>query len=110
MLYAQKDSMPQELGTYYQKGLDRAQKRYLSAIKALALVRKLALPVLQVNIACKQVNVAGPCPAATAGASAPPAEWGNGNHEPATGSDQPAGPAGEVGSPQDRSNEHHHLV
>src|SRR5262249_53345289 len=36
-------------------------KRYLAAIKTLALVRKLVIPVLQVNIARKQVNVAGPC-------------------------------------------------
>jgi hypothetical protein len=40
---------------------DRAHRRYLTAIKTLATVRKLALPVLQVNIAKKQVNVAGPC-------------------------------------------------
>jgi hypothetical protein len=38
--------------------MDRAHKRYLSALKALAQVRKLALPVLQVNIADKQLNVA----------------------------------------------------
>jgi hypothetical protein len=30
-------------------------------LKTLALVRKLAVPVLQVNIAKKQVNVAGSC-------------------------------------------------
>jgi hypothetical protein len=41
--------------------MDRAHRRYLSAIKTLATVRKLALPVLQVNIAKKQVNVAGAC-------------------------------------------------
>ena len=59
--YAGKDSMSLELGNYYQKNIDRAHKRYLSAIKTLATVRKLALPVLQVNIAKKQVNMAGPC-------------------------------------------------
>jgi hypothetical protein len=48
-----------EQGEYQQRRQDRAHKRYLSALKALALVRKLALPVLQVNIARKQVNVAG---------------------------------------------------
>jgi hypothetical protein len=61
MQYAQKDRVSLELGTYFQRCLDRAHKRYLSAIKTLAVVRKLALPVLQVNIAKKQVNVAGPC-------------------------------------------------
>jgi len=49
-------------GEYHQRRMDRAHKRYLSAIKTLALVRKLALPVLQVNIARKQINVAGACP------------------------------------------------
>ena len=61
-------------GDYQQRRMDHAHKRYLSAIKTLALVRKLALPVLQVNIARKQVNVAGacpapPCPGAGAGAN-----------------------------------------
>jgi hypothetical protein len=60
--YAGKDSMALDLASYYQRSLSAAHKRYLSAIKTLALVRKLALPVLQVNIARKQVNVAGPCP------------------------------------------------
>src|SRR5262249_1305105 len=40
---------------YHQRTRDRAHKRYLAAIKALALVRKLVVPVLQVNIAKKQV-------------------------------------------------------
>jgi hypothetical protein len=38
-------------GEYHQRARDRAHKRYLSSIKTLALVRKLAVPVLQVNIA-----------------------------------------------------------
>ena len=60
--YAQAKNLSLEWGKYYQQRMDRAHKRYLSAIKALAVVRKLALPVLQVNIARKQVNVAGACP------------------------------------------------
>jgi hypothetical protein len=60
-IYAGKDSISLELGSYYQKSIDRAHRRYLSAIKTLATVRKLALPVLQVNIARKQVNMAGSC-------------------------------------------------
>jgi hypothetical protein len=51
--------MTLDLAAHYQACIDRAHKRYLSAIKALAVVRRLALPVLQVNIAKKQVNVAG---------------------------------------------------
>jgi hypothetical protein len=38
--------------------MDRAHRRYLSALKTLALVRKLAVPVLQPNFAEKQVNAA----------------------------------------------------
>jgi hypothetical protein len=44
---------------YRQRALDSCQRRYLAALKALALMRKLALPALQVNIAKKQVNVSG---------------------------------------------------
>ena len=62
--YAQAKSLSLEWGDYYQRRMDRAHKRYLTAIKTLATVRKLAVPVLQVNVARKQVNVAGPCPAA----------------------------------------------
>jgi hypothetical protein len=46
-----------ELAAHHDKCIDRAHRRYLSAIKALALVRRLALPVLvaQVNVA-QQAN------------------------------------------------------
>jgi hypothetical protein len=43
---------------YYQKRLDRAHRRHLSAIKTLAQIRRLG-PVLQINIGKKQVNTAG---------------------------------------------------
>ena len=42
---------------FYQRRIDRAQKRFLSAIKALALVRRLQLPAVQVNIGEKQMNI-----------------------------------------------------
>jgi len=45
---------------FHQRRVDHAHKRYLSALRTLAQVRKLALPVLQVNIARKQVNIAAP--------------------------------------------------
>jgi hypothetical protein len=57
--YAVKDNLSVEVATYYQRSLSSAQKRYLAAIKTLAMVRKLAVPALQVNIARKQVNIAG---------------------------------------------------
>lgn len=40
-----------------QKQVDRMHKRYLSAVKALAQIRKLNLPAIQVNIAERQVNI-----------------------------------------------------
>jgi hypothetical protein len=43
---------------HHQKQIDRAQKRYLASIKALAQVRRLQLPSVQVNIGEKQVNIA----------------------------------------------------
>jgi len=45
----------------YQKQIDRAQRRYLDAIKAIAQIRKLGLPTVQLNIAAaggKQINAA----------------------------------------------------
>jgi hypothetical protein len=43
---------------FHQKRIDRAHRRHLSAIRTLAQVRKLG-PALQINIAEKQINVAG---------------------------------------------------
>jgi len=43
---------------YYQRCQERAQRRYLSAIRSLACVRRLLRPDVQVNIAARQVNVA----------------------------------------------------
>jgi len=44
----------------FQRSMDRAQRRYLSAIKTLVQVRRLLGPMVQVNIAEQQVNVANP--------------------------------------------------
>jgi hypothetical protein len=43
---------------YLQRKIDRAHAGFLSAVRALAQVRKLAVPALQMNIARNQVNVA----------------------------------------------------
>ncbi len=45
-------------GDYHQKRIDRAHRRHLSAIKALAQVRKMG-PAIQINIAEKQINSVG---------------------------------------------------
>ena len=47
-----------ELGGYLQDRLDRAHRRYLSAIRTLAQVRRLLIPPVQVNIGNQQVNAA----------------------------------------------------
>lgn len=57
--YAQgQEEMTMKQGEFRQRRMDAANRRFLAAVKALALVRKLALPVLQVNIVKRQVNVA----------------------------------------------------
>ena len=58
LTYASKESMTLALAQHYQKSIDRAHRRYLSSLKALAEVRKLNITV-QLNIARKQINVAG---------------------------------------------------
>jgi hypothetical protein len=56
--YAQARDLSIRWPEYYQRRMDRAHRRYLSALKTLATVRRLALPVLigQVNIAARQKN------------------------------------------------------
>jgi hypothetical protein len=43
---------------YHQRRLDRLHKRYLSAIRTLAQIRKLG-PAVQINVAEQQVNMLG---------------------------------------------------
>lgn len=51
--------MTQPQMEHREKVRDRAHRRLLQAIKTLARVRKLAVPVVQVNVAERQVNVVG---------------------------------------------------
>ena len=44
-------------GDYHQRRIDKAHKRHLSAVKALAQIRKMG-PAIQINIAEKQINAA----------------------------------------------------
>ena len=46
-------------GEYHHKQAERAQRRVVRSMKALAEVRRLLRPVMQVNLADQQVNVAG---------------------------------------------------
>ena len=43
-------------GEYQQRRQDRAHRRYLSAIRTLAQVRRLLFPTIQVNISENQIN------------------------------------------------------
>jgi hypothetical protein len=42
---------------FYDRRLERAQRRHLASIKALAVIRRLALPVVQLNVTQQQVNI-----------------------------------------------------
>jgi hypothetical protein len=44
---------------FWERRLSMAQRRYLASCETLAKVRKMKIPVVQVNIGDKQVNVAG---------------------------------------------------
>ena len=44
---------------YWERRLSAVQRRYLRAVETLARIRRLHLPAIQVNIADKQVNIAG---------------------------------------------------
>jgi hypothetical protein len=44
---------------FYHRRQDRAARQYLKAMRSLAEVRRLLVPSLQVNIADRQVNIAG---------------------------------------------------
>ena len=56
--FAQAKDLSIAQADYHQRRINHAHKRFLSAVKTLATVRRLAVPVLvgQVNIAGKQVN------------------------------------------------------
>ncbi len=47
------------MSPHQQERIDRSRRRYLAAIRALAHLRRLQVPAVQVNVAEKQINVAG---------------------------------------------------
>ena len=51
--------LPSKEVEFYQRRQDRAARQYLKALRSLADVRRLLVPALQVNIADRQVNIAG---------------------------------------------------
>jgi hypothetical protein len=54
-----KGSLSLSQADFYQKQAERAQRRLLRSVKALAEVRRLMRPAVQVNIADQQVNFGG---------------------------------------------------
>jgi hypothetical protein len=50
------DGMTLAQSEHAQRRLDRAHRRMLSTLKTLATVRRLAVPLVQVNVARQQVN------------------------------------------------------
>ena len=50
--------LPAKEAELYQRRQDRAARQYLKALRSLAVVRRLLVPTLQVNIAKRQVNIA----------------------------------------------------
>jgi hypothetical protein len=51
--------LPSKEVEFYQRRQDRATRQYLKALRSLAEVRRLLVPALQINIADRQVNIAG---------------------------------------------------
>ncbi len=51
-----------ESRSHWQQQVDHAHRRFLSALRLLAAVRRLPRPAVQVNIGEQQVNVSGPLP------------------------------------------------
>jgi hypothetical protein len=45
---------------FHLRRIDRAHRRLLSTLKTLAMVRRVALPALQINVASQQVNQLNP--------------------------------------------------
>jgi hypothetical protein len=56
---AKEESQTITLEKFQLRRQDSANRRYLAAIRTLATIRKMALPVLQINLGQNQVNMAG---------------------------------------------------
>jgi hypothetical protein len=54
--------MTYEHSEHHQRRIDRAHRRLMATVRTLAMVRKLATPSLQLNVARQQVNVSGSGP------------------------------------------------
>ena len=55
--YANAGQLEMRQAEFHQRRIDAAHRRFLSSLKTLATIRRLAIPAIQVNVAEKQVNV-----------------------------------------------------
>jgi hypothetical protein len=51
-----RDGLTIKQAEFHLRRIDRAHRRFLSTLKTLATIRRLALPALQINVASQQVN------------------------------------------------------
>jgi hypothetical protein len=57
--YAGAEGLSIRQAEFHQGRIDRAHRRFLSALRALAAVRKLAVPAIRVNVGAHQAGAAG---------------------------------------------------
>jgi hypothetical protein len=50
------DGLTLKQADFHLRRIDRAHRRFLSSLKTLATIRRLAIPALQINVASQQVN------------------------------------------------------
>lgn len=55
--YEQTSNLSIRQADFHQRRIDAAHRRFLSAVRTLATVRKLAVPTLRINVARHQVNL-----------------------------------------------------
>lgn len=72
---ALEELLPPQLLELYQRRQDRAARQYLKAMRTLADVRRLLIPLVQLNIAENQMNVAVQTTATSGAPSSDPKEW-----------------------------------
>ena len=59
IVYGRDDSLSSHQAEHVGRARERADRRFLAAARTLAVVRKIGLPSIQVNVGNHQVNVAG---------------------------------------------------
>jgi hypothetical protein len=68
---------------HLQSRIDRAHQRLMRSLKTLAIIRRLAVPIVQFNLGHQQVNVAGPAAIVASTTGKPDREEGRVSESPA---------------------------